>query len=838
MIREQIAHVVGSDIVEFSQLSVSDQLEAVLKLKRIFNESLPPNSAPITLDTGDGIFAIFTDTILEAMSLSEHLSRCASNEGLSLRVGIHSGPVVLREGVDGRPNAYGPGVNMAQRVMAAASPGTPLLSSSAAEFAGSHVLWRNRLLDKGSIAVKHGVVIQVFELTDIESPRSSFKAASTIPALERQMVGRSREMEALHDLMIVGRHRLVTLLGPGGIGKTTLAASFAAQCSKDFGDELFFIECGEFVHADDVKAAISTQIGLSPNSSLADSLSRQRALLVLDCLEQIPDICELVDHLLARCPSVQILATTRAILGSRFERELSVGPLSLGKTASGHSDAVRLFLDCALASGAQASYKGEDRRLIDEIVTLLEGVPLALVLAAGRLRYMSLLELVESLKANPLKTLHRRVAGRDKHSDLRFVVEESLRLIPEDLKRTLIELSVFYGGFYAVDAQSVLSARSAIMEDLELLRDRSLIAGSVVNRRMRFKSLDVIAAYVDGLAAGEDLSQQREAHAVHFTGKAERVREVFDRADWAEASDLLWADFGNFRRAVSFALEQGQSDLTMRLAGSLCRVFMEGGLLSDFDRLAHAALPQADPELRIELTGLLGGVSRRQGDFDKAQTMWLSRAEEIAKSKDVEKEADAWNDLIGMAWHRGDSESTDRFIARFKAIQDELLPGPVLALGLVFQGLRLADEGHMAEARDAAARADQLLADLAASTRVFFAVTNLAELFTKVGRADRTVKLCRQAIPATLSSHHPSYTSGLLLALAQAQESNEQTEAAWMTLDLLLAFPGALPSQVKERAERDILRLEEASEGQPRDRSESFLKVRSWHNKVIESLNS
>ncbi|MBI3721556.1 MAG: hypothetical protein HY248_03300, partial [Fimbriimonas ginsengisoli] len=340
-----------------------------------------------------------------------------------------------------------------------------------------------------------------------------------------------------------------------------------------------------------------------------------------------------------------------------------------------------LFTDAARSVSPKLKFGRRTQATVAQIVRRLEGVPLALILAAGRLRYMSLVELKEQLEKGSLDVLKRRAVGRDRHADLSSVVDDSFGLLPDRERETLVQLTVFQGGFFLPDAEAVLGSGRAIRDSVTELRDHSLLITQVSQGRMRYRSLDVISEFAARRADEAALAPLRARHAAHYAARAAEVRGRFDAGQWQDANARLWADLGNFQRAMGFALATADADIIRKFAATLARILMEAGLRSDFERLALAAEEiserDGDLALHLEITGLLGGMYRRDNKRELAERYWTARAETYAQTGDSEGEADAWNDLAGLAQTWGDNAALDRYLAEFERLAGRLPRGPV-----------------------------------------------------------------------------------------------------------------------------------------------------------------
>lgn len=823
-IRSEIAYVIFVDIVGYSLMSQEDQVGVSDNLKLVIRIacSLPEGKdVPLIIDTGDGAAIVFFGGPSTAIDCAVTLGTRIARAGIEVRMGVHCGPLSRVKDVNGRDSVSGPAINVAERVMRCADAGQLLLSSAAATNARLDNRWAGSLQDLGEHTVKHGLTLGLHNLvtpecgrtglparlaqaTSVSSVRSR-KTNFTIP--ERPFVGRQNELEDLIQRVESGQDRFITITGPGGIGKSRLALEASREVAPNFADGAWLVACDVLATREDLIAQIASVLGLEvagqPLDSLLVGLADRQVLLVIDCFERMTAHGQVLDELMKHCPELQLLVTSRVLVGLPREREVVLGSMSLRGHGSAAPDAVTLFVDAARAAMPTFRIDRRTRQFAERIVHAVEGVPLAIVLAAGRLRHLSLAELSDQIEKRPLSILKRKAVGDDRHADLTRVVDDSFALLSDTLKSLLVSLSVFRGGFRLADAEAVLEGTPSLLDGVSELRDNSLLMAQIDGDKMRYRSLDVIAEYIEAIADPEKLLPVRKRHASHFAHWAGELRALFDQGRWKEANSVLTSDLGNFRRATDFAIQAKDAPVVELLATSLCRLLMEAGFRSDFEKLALASQKLCDPEtplpLLIETTGLQGGVLRRDRDFVGAERLWLARAGYCRQAQDTEKEADTWLDLADMALIHGDPAKADIYLDRFAELEDALDEGLILASGFVARAKAAVRKGDSDLARTLAERAHGLSESMPHRMHAFYVWMSLADVFNSLGDYDLSVKLCRDGIQETIEGHHFAYTGLLLLKLATALEGLDRQLESAQALAIAMRVPKSMSQTLREQ---------------------------------------
>jgi predicted ATPase/DNA-binding SARP family transcriptional activator len=444
------------------------------------------------------------------------------------------------------------------------------------------------------------------------SPPAPDQPRHNLPARLSSFVGREDELVGLGKL--VDQARLVTLTGPGGAGKTRLAVEFAASMVERFPDGVWLAELAGVSDPGLVAVQVMEALGVRQAGgvpvleALAYRLRSADLLLVLDNCEHLLDACaELTLELLSSAPGVRVLATSREPLGIPGEAACPVPPLAVPRGDTGPAviaaaSAVRLFADRASAARAGADVLASSVAVIGRICRELDGLPLAIELAAARASALSVEEIESHLVDRFAFLAYRRPAADPRHQALKTAIDWSYHLLPAAEQRVLAQLSVFAGGFALAQAASVCCGgdRGAAVDVVDRLVSKSLVIADTTESQTRYRLLETIRQYAAGrLADAGDTGQARRLHAGAFLDLAEREHDLA----------TLSREQDNCRAALAWALSEG-SEAGPRLARALGGFWLARGLLREGQDWLERALATgpADPWLRAELLRLLGTV--------------------------------------------------------------------------------------------------------------------------------------------------------------------------------------------------------------------------------------
>jgi predicted ATPase/class 3 adenylate cyclase len=591
---------------------------------------------------GDAFFAVFASAVDAIVACAEAQRNLAEHpwplDGpVRVRMGMHTG-----EGRQGGGEYVGLDVHRAARIAAAAHGGQILLSEATktvTETLPPGVVVR----DLGAHRLKDFEEPQrIFQL-DIPDLPSTFPPIKTLeiptnlPVRLTSFVGRDRELARI--INVLESARLVTLTGPGGTGKTRLALRAASEILDRFPDGVFFVDLAAITDPALVPSAILTTVGprggAGPRSELERlqiELRDRDTLLILDNFEQVIEAGAAVAAILSAAPRIRVLATSRAPLRLEGEREIPVAPLDLPGAAEPvlsrdlyGFEAVALFAERATAIDPGFTIDEENAGAIGEICRRLDGLPLAIELAASRLRVLSPSAMLERLdRALPLLSGGPRDLP-DRQRTLRDAIEWSDRLLPSAVASLFRRLSVFAGGFTIAAAESICGPdgklETGVLEGIEALLDASLVRrGAPMAGPDRFEMLQTIREYgLEQLEHGADAGEVRRRHAHYFLELAEASEAGFRGPDLERLMGMFHVEHDNLRAALAWALQEDQGDVALRLVAALWRFWHLHGDLASGRRWADQALalPSAQARSRIRAKALLAAGSLAYWQLDE-----------------------------------------------------------------------------------------------------------------------------------------------------------------------------------------------------------------------------
>lgn len=635
---------------------------------------------------GDACFAAFPEARAAASAAANIQRRIGAAEldpeGLLVRVGLHTGEAHLAGDDYG-----GFEVNRAARIAAAGHGGQTVLSDATRALIADDLPAGCTLLDLGTYALKDVARPERLSQLSVSGLRTSFppprtdeRALGDLPTRVTSFVGRDADVARIADLTRVAR--LVTLTGPGGIGKTSLAVEVARTIAPGFLDGAWFVPLAAVTDPAALASAIAHRIGLldGPERPAGDALlpylAERSLVLVLDNLEHLLDGVGVVADLMQASPGSRVLATSRAPLHLSGEQEVPVEPLTDG--------ALRLFRERAQA--ARPGWDpGPDEEAVREICGLLDDLPLGIELAAARAPLLPLPVLRDRLTARlPLPGASLRDVPTRQRT-LEGAVAWSYDLLPPDQRRLLQALAVFDGGFDVEQVAAVAGddgLASDRLDDLLALADHSLIAPSTdAPGRIRFRMLRTIRAF----ALARLVEQGREAeirrrHANAVVALLDEALPHMNTSRHAGWVDRLAPEQANLRAAIRWAIDADEGELALRLTGVLWRFWHAFGLVADGRALAEEALAMESAprsgSVRAWAEAAAGNLAYWQADSVAANRHYEAQIEIATAAGDDVAVADGWFNLAHVIYIQGGDaasqrEVADQVIARYRDLGDE-----------------------------------------------------------------------------------------------------------------------------------------------------------------------
>jgi predicted ATPase len=516
--------------------------------------------------TGDGFVAAFASP-MSAVNAAIDAQRELQ---LPVRMGLATGEAELRDG-----DYFGTVLNRAARVMAAGHGGQILLAESTAG-----LLSGVDLIDLGPRRLRDlPTPVQVFQVQadglseDFPPLRALDASPGNLRPAATSFIGRESELDEVQAA--VKAHRLVTLTGVGGVGKTRLALEVAARLADEFPDGVWFFELAAVTDPAAVSDAVAAVLGITqqPGRSLAESVAaalegRLRLLVFDNCEHVVDNVADLVEAILAASATVTILATSREGVGVSDERLWRVP--SLDVNSGTESAAVNLFVDRAhsVVSDFSLAQPGEADAVV-EICRRLDGIPLAIELAASRMASMTASDVRDRLD-HRFRLLVGSRRGLARHQTLRHAVAWSYDLL-DDVEKALLErCSVFAGGFDLESACAVAGSdhdEFEVLNLLDVLVRKSLLVADRSSGHARFSMLETIRQFAEEqLVAHGEASEIRAAHSRYFAGREADILALWDSPRQREAYTWFSTEFANLRTAFRWAADKGDLDVAAAIA--------------------------------------------------------------------------------------------------------------------------------------------------------------------------------------------------------------------------------------------------------------------------------
>jgi predicted ATPase len=699
-------------------------------------------------------------------------------------MGLHTGEAHVADG-DYADHAT---INRCARVKAAAHGGQVLLTQATRDLVAGRLGGGFGLKRLGEFRLRDLAGPElIYQLAHADLPAdfpplriSAGRGPRPLPVETTSLVGREQAIGELAGLLAEPGVRLVTLTGPGGVGKTRLALAVAERAGGRFDSGAVFVPLAGVTRPELVVGGIGRAVGADlagtgmPLPALAEQLGEGRWLLILDNLEQVIDVGRDLDELLARCPGVVILATSRTVLGLRAEREYPVPPLPLPAGPTGvpleelmASPAVALFVDRARAVRRDFALTEGNAGAVMAICRRLDGLPLAIELAAARIRLLDAGALLDRL-CRSLDALGTGMVDLpERQRTLRATVEWSVGLL-DDAERSLLEIVAVFAGGWTVEAAAAVAglAEDRTLDLTEALDRHSLVQLDDTERGPRLGMLETIREFVaERLAARPDAAEVARRHAQYYRALAVQADPLLRRVGQGDRAERLQAEAGNLVAAVRWHLAHDREPLP-HLFRILWLFWELQDHLGEVRAWVGQLLPTADtlgPQARAELLWTAAVTAVEVGDDPAA----LSASERLRPLLDgIDDPFLRASCQLALAWASTIVDDFDGALREASASlawlrgQDE--PFWTAAAGISLGSVEITagryDDalGHLTEVRELAERFDNPW--IAAMSRVF-----LANLALVRGRTEEAKALLDEALGPSLATHS---TRGVTLCLA------------------------------------------------------------------------
>jgi predicted ATPase/DNA-binding XRE family transcriptional regulator len=661
-----------------------------------------------------------------------------------------------------------------------------------------------------------------------------------LPIPLASLVGREREVEEVDRLLGDGATRLLTLTGAGGIGKTRLGLEVARRAAGRFPDSAAFVALAPLGDASLVMPTVSKTLGLRetagvhPLEALGHHLRGKRFLLLLDNFEHVIEAAPEVADLLVSCPDLKVLATSRASLRVRGEREYPVSSLAVpdptrspGAEEVGATPAVELFVERARAASPSFELTAANAASVAAICWRLDGLPLAIELAAARIRFLGPTALLSRLDL-ALETGGARDLP-ERQQTMRNTIDWSHDLLSEQEGELFERLSVFAGGFALEGAEDVGAVEDAFVLLGNLVEQSLVVAEEDSGDGMRYRMLEPIRQYaLDRLVDAGRETEVRRRHALWYTRFAQKADEHLAGPEQGDWLDRLEAEHDNLRAALRWSLDGNDPEGGLRLAAALWRMWNARGYMREGRDWLEKALSSADDRpsaVRAKALNVAGAIAYQQGDIDAARDLFEKSIEVSRELGDEGYVSRVTCNLANIMLDLGEHARARELFEQCLTIDRRLGDKSRTAYSLGGLADVYYSTGRFAESADYYGRSLALHRELDDRRSIALTLHNLGEIASKQDDAKKAENLYKESLQMARDIDDRWLTVQILPGLASLLALEDRQERAVG----VLAAADALRREIGFEFQADALAnhertIELARAALPADRFEA-----AWH---------
>ncbi|MBA7646699.1 Photosystem I assembly protein Ycf3 [subsurface metagenome] len=730
--------------------------EALACHDTILREAIEANNGRVFKTVGDAFCAVF-DTAMNGLkaALSAQLSINSKKWDLPgplmVRMALHAGEAEERD-----QDYYGPALNRVSRLQSIGHGGQTLVSMVTAELIRDMLPEDVSLKDLGDCSLKDLTRPEtIFQLVhpDIPSEFPPLKSLDmhphNLPMQTTQLIGREKELEAVTKMLLDENARIVTLTGTGGIGKTRLGLQVAAELIEFFKHGIFFVDLVPISDPGLLASVIAQTLKVRETGGrplldvVKDYLCDKHILLLLDNFEQIMEAELQVVQLLSACPGVRVLVTSREPLHVRGEKIFLVPPLQLPEAGQHHLlpvrelsqyEAVRLFIETAAAIKRDFQVTSQNAPAVAEICIRLDGIPLAIELAAARIKLLPPQAILKRLDHR----LGLLTAGAHdlpaRQQTLRATIDWSYDMLDTAHQMLFRTLAVFAGGFTieAAEALGSITGTAAldVFNGVESLLDKNLLLlEEILAWEPRFRMLETIREYgMERLLESSEEERVRQRHAEYYLLLAEAAEPKLNAPKQGMWLDRLHIEYDNIRAALKWFTQKKDGEAELRLTGALWRFWEVRGYLTEGrDKLKKALEDGPDAPDRLRARALLGAgdLSRQQGDYDQSIILLEDSLALFQNIGDQLGVAMVYREIGRTYWHLGRLEQAHDYYTEGWKKAHELGEKLLSAMNLLGLGLINWMEGNLEKAQSQFEESRRIFVDVGDRRHEAKAINNL-----------------------------------------------------------------------------------------------------------------